>query len=326
VRLLTLTGPGGTGKTRVALRLAEELAGDFADGVRFVPLAATTEPELVVAAIGQAVGVQESPARSLTESLQDHLRDQRMLLVLDNFEQVVSAASLIAQLLVACAHLKVLATSRVVLRVTGEQTYPVSPLQLPDPKLTASVEQVGESEAVWLFVARAQAAKPSFGLTAGNVGAVAELCRGLDGLPLAIELAAARVRLLSPQAMLLRLGNRLALLTGGAQDLPARQQTVRATLDWSYDLLDEPERRLLRRLSVFAGGCTLEAAEAVCGPEGEMDVFGEVSSLVDGSLLRQEEGPDGETRLWMLETIREYALARLVESGEEGSIRGRQAR
>ncbi len=274
VRLVTLTGPGGTGKTRLALRVAEALLGEFADGVSFVPLAPITEPDLVAVVIGQEVGVTETPARSLTQSLEQHLRDRQMLLVLDNFEQVVSAAPLIARLLVTCPHLKVLARSRVVLRLTGEQSFPVSPLTLPDPRSSPSVGQVQESEAVRLFVARAQSAKPSFGLTEGNAPVVAEICRRLDGLPLAVELAAARVRLLSPQAMLPRLGNRLALLTGGAQDLPARQETVRAMLDWSYELLGESERVLLARLAVFAGGCTLEGAEAVCGPEGEVDVFG----------------------------------------------------
>ena len=323
VRLLTLTGPGGVGKTRLALRAAEELLPSFADGVRFVDLASIAEPEQVISAIGQTVSFQETPARSAIEGLKEHLRDHQMLLVLDNLEQVVLAASLIARLLVACPRLKALATSRVRLRVSVEHTYPVAPLTLPDPKHSASVEQVSECEAVRLFIVRAQAARPGFTLTEGNAVAVAEICRRLDGLPLAIELAAARVRLLSPRAMLQRFGTKLTLLTEGARDLPARQQTVRATLDWSYGLLDGAERTLLAGLAVFAGGCELSAAEWVF--KGEVDVVADASSLVDSSLLRQEERRGGEVYLRMSETVREYALARLAENGEAEAVRRRHA-
>lgn len=325
VRLLTLTGPGGTGKTRLALQVAAAVTGEFSDGVYFVDLSTIAQPELVPAEIAHTLGLKEHSPRPLLESLEEHLGEKQVLMVLDNFEQVVLAGSFLAQLLVTCPQLKVLATSRIVLRVSGEHLYPVPPMTLPDPRCPLPPERLAECEAVRLFLTRAQARKPGFQVTPENASAVTEICRRLDGLPLAIELAAARAGLLSPQAMLARLGDRLALLTGGAQDLPTRQQTVRATLDWSYDLLGRPERSLLGTLSVFAGGAGLEAAEAVCGPDGDAHILGGLSSLVDQSLVRQEERSGGEIRFGMLETVRDYALARLAESGEWGPAHRRHA-
>jgi predicted ATPase len=254
--------------------------------------------------------------------------------VLDNFEQVVLAAPVATRLLAACPHLKVLATSRVTLRVHGERVYPVPPLTLPDETQPISAQQLSRSEAVQLFVLRARAMKPEFQITTENAPALAQICRQLDGLPLAIELAAARVRVVPPQAIVARLKSRLALLTGGAQDLPSRHQTLRATLDWSHDLLPPAGQKLLARLAVFAGGCDLEAAETVCGAglvmehdplrDGE-DILDSIASLVDHSLLRQEERPSGEVAFSMPETVREYALARLAESGESEAIREQHA-
>jgi predicted ATPase/class 3 adenylate cyclase len=330
-RLLTLTGPGGIGKTRVALQVAAEMVEDFDDGVFFVPLAAIRQPDLVVPTIAGALGVPGTASRPLLESLGEFLKNKHMLLVLDNFEQVVAAAAVVANLLASCGRLKILVTSRTVLRLTAEHNFPVPPLTLPPLPGRASTmdltRELLECEAGRLFVERARAATPAFAVTDENAGAVAEICRRLDGLPLALELTAARIRALSPTAMLGRLDRRLPLVTGGARDLPARQQTLRGTIAWSYDLLDAAEQRLFRRLSVFVGGCTLEAIESVCNADGDstIDVLDGVTSLLDSSLMLQPETGSGEPRFTMLETIREFALEHLELSGEAQTVRWRHA-
>ena len=329
VRLLTLTGPGGVGKTRLALRVAEDLANDFADGVYFVPLAAIGDPELVIPTVAQTLGLREAGERPPLELLEAHLSDKRLLLVLDNFEHVAEAAPAVAELLSACPELEVLVTSRERLHLSGEHEYLVPPLELPSPDNRPSdLDALSRYEAVALFVDRAQAAKPDFRLGEENAAAVAEICARLDGLPLAIVLAAARIRLLPPRAMLGRLHRRLEVLVGGARDTPARHKTLRDTLDWSYELLEEPERKLLGRLSVFMGGWALEAAEVVGAGEGieEGDVLDLLGGLVDKSLVvaagaAEESGP----RYRMLEPVRQYALEKLEESGEEGYTRRRHA-
>ena len=317
-RLLTLVGPGGTGKTRVGLQAAAELVDDFEDGVFFVPLAAITDPALVASTIARVLGLSEGGAQPPEELLEGYLRERSTLLFLDNLEQVIESASLVDGLLSGAADLKVLATSRIPLGLYGEYEFPVAPLSLPDPGSLPPQESLTGYEAVKLFVERASAVRPDFSLTQENAAAVVEICRRLDGLPLAIELAAARIKLLSPGVLLERLSNRLKLLTGGARNLPERQRTLRNAIQWSYELLDEGEKVLFARLSVFSGGATLEAIEAVCDAPGDLptDVFDGVSSLVDESLLRQEEGSGGEPRFVMLETIREYARERLGQSGE----------
>jgi len=323
VRLLTLTGPGGTGKTRLGLQVAAELSERFLDGVFFVNLAPISDPALVVPTIAQILEVKETVEQSLLELLKTSLRERQLLLLLDNFEQVVSAASDVADLLAACPKLKVIATSRAVLHVRGEQEFAVPPLAVPDPNHLPDLVALSQYEAVALFISRAQAVKPDFQVTNANAPAVAEICVRLDGLPLAIELAAARIKLLPPQALLARLERRLAVLTSGARDVPVRQQTLRNTIEWSYHLLDAAEQRLFRRLSVFVGGCQLSAVEAVCSALGDGDgavpVLDVVASLIDKSLLQQVEqvGEEGkEPRLRLLETIREYGLECLAASGE----------
>ncbi len=319
-RLLTLTGPGGTGKTRLAVRAAELVASSFAGGTIFVPLAAITDSALVAATLAQALGVVESPARPLLAAIIADLRTANAptLLVLDNFEQVIDAAPIIGELLAACPELTVLVTSREVLHLYGEQGFPVSPLDLPDPRLLARPESLAESPAVALFVERAQAAQPGFRLTTENARAVAELCAGLDGLPLALELAAAHARVVPPDAMVARLEQRLGLLSGGARDVPGRQKTLRRTIDWSHQLLSDTEKAAFRRLAVFGGGMTLEAAQAVIDPFATLGLPVEeaLSALADKSLLLVREQPDGAPRFSMLETLRAYALEKLVESGE----------
>jgi predicted ATPase/class 3 adenylate cyclase/DNA-binding XRE family transcriptional regulator len=350
VRLLTLTGPGGIGKTRLAMAAAAEALQDFANGAYVVNLAPISDPALVIATIAQTLGVTESRSRPLLESLKDELREQHLLLLLDNFEQVLTAAPQMAELLAACPKLKLLATSRAVLHLYGEHEFGVPPLALPprspypptpapttggrgvdSPPLPAWERGPGgegdltQYDAVRLFIECAQAVKPDFLVTNTNAPAVAEICYRLDGLPLAIELAAARIKLFPPQALLSRLEHRLALLTGGARDLPARHQTIRGAIDWSYNLLSAAEQTLFARLGVFVGGCTLEAAEAVCNTMNNlpMDATDGVASLLDKSLLRLEEGADGEPRVMMLETIREYALERLAQRGESVMVRDR---
>jgi predicted ATPase/class 3 adenylate cyclase len=324
VRLVTLTGPGGTGKTRLAIQIGAELIETFPDGVWFVPLAAITDPDLVIPAIAQPLGVRENPDQPLLTTLQEYLESRSALLVLDNFEQVTAAAPRVAALLAACANLKILTTSREPLRIAGEREFAVSPLTFPTPRQArhhSPAELLGFS-AIQLFVERAQSVKSDFALTDANGADIAAICQRLDGLPLAIELAAARVRVLPPAQLLGRLENRLKLLTGGNRDLPARQQTLRAAIEWSHDLLNADEQRLFARLSVFAGGCALEAAEAVCAEVGEaaLDVLDGVDSLLQKSLLRRIDDPDGEPRFTMLESIREYGLERLEATGEADAV------
>jgi predicted ATPase/class 3 adenylate cyclase len=323
VRLLTLTGPGGIGKTRLGLQVAADLLDEFEDGVFFATLAPITDPALVASAIAEPLGVVEAGDQPLEEGLKGYLRGKELLLLLDNFEQVLGGAPLVGELLSECPKLKVLATSRSVLRVYGEQEYPVPPLELPSPGRLLPIDRLSQYEAVRLFIERAKAARPDFSVSDENAPAVAEICARLDGLPLAIELAAARIKLLPPGAMLERLGSRLKLLGGGARDLPERHQTLRGTIEWSHALLEEGERVLFARLAVFSGGRTLEAIEAVCNTEGDLplDALEGVSSLLDKSLLRQEVGPEGEPRFVMLETIHEYARERLEASGEAEETR-----
>jgi predicted ATPase len=319
VRLLTLTGPGGTGKTRLALQLAHDLAGDFSDGAFFVALAPITDPDLIIPTIFQALGIQEGSGQSPLERLKEYMQQQHLLLLLDNFEQVVSTAGQVADLLAACPKLKIIVTSRQFLDVRAEHEFPVPPLALPDLTYLAELEALAHNAAVALFIQRSQAVKPGFQLTPTNAPTVVEICIRLDGLPLAIELAAARMRLLSPQALLTRLSARLQLLTSGTRDVSARQQTLRNTIAWSYQLLDAQEQQLFRRLCVFVGGCTLEAVEALCTALGDCDgsVLDGVTSLMVKSLLRQTEQTEEEPRLMMLETIREYGLEVLEASGEQ---------
>jgi predicted ATPase/DNA-binding CsgD family transcriptional regulator len=318
VPLLTLTGPGGVGKTHLALSAAAAAAHGFTDGVIFVPLAPISDPALVPSAIAHALGVREAGDEPLVDRLKAMLRDKDLLLVLDNFEQVVTAAPLMANLLDNCPALRVLVTSRVRLRLSGEREHVVPPLELVEHDGRTSFEEVTRSEAVQLFVARAQAVAEDFALTPENAPIVLAICRRLDGLPLAIELAAARIKVLPPSALLARLERRLPLLTGGGRDAPARQQTMRGAIAWSYDLLDPPEQALFRRLAVFVGGMTLEAAETVCSGAGgpNFGILDGLASLVDNSLVRHVEGSDGQPRYVMLETIREYGLEQLEARGE----------
>jgi predicted ATPase/serine/threonine protein kinase len=324
VQLVTLTGPGGIGKTRLALQVAGEIADQFPGGVCFVPLSAIGEAGLIASTIAQSVGVREIGNKSPQQSLIEYVGglSQPMLLLLDNFEHLVAAAPLVAQLLTTGPKLKVVVTSQAPLHVYGEHEFPVPPLALADPASIPSLEVLSRLPAIALFVARAKAVKHEFALTRENAPVVAAICARLDGLPLAIELAAARIKLLSPSAMLARLEGRLNLLTGGARDLPSRQQTLRGTVDWSYGLLNAAEQTLFRRLSVFAGGCTLEAVEAVCDTKGDLglEVLDGMASMVDKSLAQQVEA-DTETRFRMLSTLREYALERLGESDDESATR-----
>ena len=325
VHLLTLTGPGGVGKTRLGLEVAERVLDQFADGVCFVALAPINDPTLVPSAIAQELQIKQGAGQSVDEALEQYLRERKVLLVLDNFERLQEAGPPLARLLAACPRLKVLVTSRVVLHLQGEHNYEVPPLTLPKAEHRLSPEQLGRYEGIRLFMQRAQAANSRFTITTENAPAVIELCQRLDGLPLAIELAAARVRLLSPEAMLARLSNRLGLLTGGAWDLPDRQRTLRATLDWSYNLLNVAERSLFARLAVFVGGWTLEAAHAVGDVGNEAEVLQHMSALVDKSLAQQQANIQHEPRFTMLETVREYAAERLEESGELKRLRRRHA-
>jgi len=324
VRLITLIGPGGTGKTRLSLETAQEVLDHFPHGVFFVPLADDTDRNQFVSRVALQLEVREG-GRLLLENIKDYLSDKRLLLVLDNFEQLVSTAPIAAELL-AAPQVKILVSSRIALNLHGEREFPVPPLELPQTAGELTAENLAGNESVLLFVERARAAHPNFILTDENASAVAEICCRLDGLPLALELAAARVKLLPPQAILARLDDRFKLLTGGARDLPARQQTLRNTLEWSYGLLNQDEKTLYARLSVFVGGFTLEAAEAICNPEGHFDILEGLTSLVNNSLLRQESTADGEPRFGMLETIRAYALERLADSGEMEAMRQQHAR
>ncbi|CAA9518071.1 MAG: hypothetical protein AVDCRST_MAG12-3607 [uncultured Rubrobacteraceae bacterium] len=317
VRLVTLTGTGGTGKTRLALEVASLLSGAYRDGSRFVDLSPIGDPELVPSAVAGALGVKEQAGIPLADGLTGYLRGKELLLVLDNLEQVLPAAPLIGRILSSCPGLAVLATSRVSLHLYGEYEYRVPPLALPQ---SSDPEAILSSEAVRLFGDRAKAVRSGFDLTAENAPAVAEICRRLDGLPLAIELAAARVRIFPPDALLVRLSSRLGTLTGGARDLPERQRTLRAALDWSFELLRPEERRVFARLGVFASGFDLEAAGAVLDHR-EADSLDAFCALPEHGLLEVGEGESGEPRFRMLETVREYALARLVEAGEDEEAR-----
>jgi len=326
-RLLTLTGPGGTGKTRLSLEIAAGVLDQFADGVYFVPLSAVHDPELVASAIAQALAISTTGSRRPIDALLDHLREKQTLLVLDNFEQVIKAAPIATQLLEGSAGLRVLVSSRTVLRVSGEQEFPVPPLALPDLKALPPLAALSQFEAVRLFIERAVAVKPDFQATNENAPAIAGICERVDGLPLAIELAAARVKLFSPPALLGRLEKSLSALGSGMRDAPARQQTLRGAILWSYDMIDAPGRRLLTRFSVFARGGSLEQVEPVCGPAAEVggDVVESLDQLADQSLLRRIPDFD-EPRFLMLQTIRDFAAERLEASGEARSIRDRHLR
>jgi predicted ATPase/class 3 adenylate cyclase len=322
VRLLTLTGPGGSGKTRLGLQAAAELLEDFQRGVYLVALESVADPEQVLPTIAQTVGVKETSATPIANTLKEFLADKQLLLLLDNVEQLVEAAPQLADLLIAAPQLKLLVTSRTPLHVSGEHEFPVPSLSLPDPSKLPEIASLSRYESVALFLERAQAVKADFAVTDGNAPAITEICVKLDGLPLAIELAAARGKLLSPQALLARLEQRFDLLVGGPRDMPSRQQTLRATIDWSYDLLSPTEQTLFARIAVFAGGFTLEAAEAVSGADG---LLAGLSTLIDNNLLRQEEQPGGEPRFTLLETIRAYALERLDELEEREEATSRHA-
>jgi predicted ATPase len=327
VRLLTLTGPGGTGKTRLAVAVASELLPSLSDGAFFVDLAPLDDPGQVCPAICQALGVREEPGSDLIDSLVNRVTGKELLLVLDNFEHLLEAGSLVDRLLGRVAEVRALVTSRTRLGLYGEQEQLVPPLTLPDPRHLPELEALSRYEAVALFIDRARAARTDFAVTKENAPAVAEICSRLDGLPLAIELAASRIKVLSPDAILSRLGSGLDLLTASARNIPERQRTLRGAIDWSYGLLDEPERQLFARLSVFASSGDLEAVEAVGNPDGDLgvDTFDTVASLVDKSLIRQTEPEAGEPRFGMLETIREYAGERCEVEWDAEATRRRHA-
>jgi predicted ATPase len=332
---VTLTGPGGVGKTRLALQVAAELAPQFADGVAFISLAVLKDPTLVVSTVARGLGVSQTGDDSLEERLLEYLRPRQMLLVLDNAEQLVAAAPLTAQALEQARRLKLLVTSREPLRVRDEQLVPVPPLALPEPTPVPDLAHLAAIPSVALFVERAREATPAFALTTENAATIVELCQRLDGLPLALELAAARLSVLSPAALLARLERRLPLLTRGARDLPERQQTLRNTIAWSFDLLEAGEQQLFRRLAVFVGGFTLEAVQAVCLPDAvgtlspaQTDdgvVLEQLAQLLDKSLVQAQQGTGGEPRFMLLETIREYAIEQLQASGEEAAVQQRHA-
>src|SRR6266702_2831716 len=335
VGLVTLTGPGGVGKTRLAIKVAADLASQFADGAAFISLAALKDPELVEPSVARALGVSEANGQALTERLLEYLRPRELLLLLDNTEQLLSAAPLATQALDAAPRLTLLVTSREPLRVRDERVVPVLPLALPDAEQLPDLETLAQVPAVALFVERVREVQPAFALTAANAQAIAEICRRLDGLPLALELAAARSNVLPPEALLARLEHRLPLLTRGARDVPQRQQTLRNTIAWSYDLLDESDKALFRRLAVFVGGFTLEAVQAVCvldaastmsSSASDKDaVLDQLAQLLDKSLVQSQQGSGGEPRFSMLETIHEYATEQLVASGEAITVQERHA-
>jgi predicted ATPase/DNA-binding XRE family transcriptional regulator len=323
VRLLTLTGPGGVGKTRLALRATEEAADHFPDGVAFVSLAALTDPGLVPSTMATSLGLKEVGTGPITETLTEHLRDKQLLLVLDNFEHLLPAGHVLSQLLASCPALKSLVTSRTALHLAAEYEYPVPTMASPIPGHLPASDALSRYDAIQLFVQRARAVTPSFCLSEENSPIIAEICWRLDGLPLAIELAAARIKLFPPPALLQRLSSPLTLLTRGPRDMPTRQQTLRDTIEWSYHLLSPDEQALFARLSVFSGGCTMEAAEAVCNPDGETSGLTDLTSLVEQSLLLQDG--EHEPRFRMLETVREYAVERLEAAGEAKAARAHHA-
>ena len=338
VGLVTLTGPGGVGKTRLALEVGAELAPQFAVGAAFIELASITDPRLVMSTVARALGLSEAGNQGeLVERLLEYLRPREVLLVLDNTEQLLAAtAPLAAQAPEVAPRLKLLATSREPLRVRDEQIVPIHPLALPDPAQVPDLAQLSAIPSVALFVERAREANPAFVLTTDNAATIVELCQRLDGLPLALELATARLSLLTPATLLQRLEHRLPLLSRGARDLPQRQQTLRNTIAWSYDLLQAGEQVLFRRLAVFVGGFTLEAVQAVCLPEApgassaqandEGETLEQLAQLLDKSLVQAQQGNSGEPRFTMLETIREYAADQLVASREEAAVQERHAR
>ncbi len=332
VRLLTLTGPGGVGKTRLAIAAAADVTNDFPDGVVFVDLAPVSNPTIVLNTIAGRLGLRDIGAGALYDRMLTAIADRRLLLVLDNFEQVVTAAPRLRNLLDACPEVMLLITSRIRLRISGEREFPVTPLLLDLPTMVEDVEATG---AVRLFIDRARDIRPDFSLSADTMPAVAEIVRRVDGLPLAIELAAARIKALPPTALLQRLEQRLPLLSGGARDLPLRQQTMRDTIGWSYDLLNAAEQALFRRFGVFVGGFTLDAAEAIGAgskdataelkPNAPVDVVDGITALIEHSLLRQSAGLEGEPRYQMLQTVREYARDRLDASDESDDMHRRHA-
>jgi predicted ATPase/DNA-binding CsgD family transcriptional regulator len=324
VPLLTLTGPGGVGKTRLALQVVATLVDDFPSGVVFITLASIRDPALVLPTVAEALGIRADRDRLLVARLAATLRERPLLLVLDNLEQVLDAAPQLTELLAICPSLTILVTSRSLLRISGEHVVAVPPLGLPAIDHDVTLEDLARTEAVALFIARARAADPRFALTVENASAIAAICQRLDGLPLGIELAAARLRVLSPEALLSRLSDPLRLLTGGDRDQPPRLRTMREAVAWSHDLLAPEEQTLFRRLAVFEDGCTVEAAEAVCGGL-ELDVLDAMSGLVEQSLVHQEEPPGASPRFAMLETVREYALERLTASGETAALRAKHA-
>jgi predicted ATPase/class 3 adenylate cyclase len=324
-RLLTLTGPGGTGKTRLALRVAGGCFDRFPDGVFLVDLSATTDPMLVVSEIAAVLRVREMPGGDPADTLFDHLRDKALLLVIDNFEQLLDATQVVTRILDAAPAVKLLATSRVPLRVAGEQEYHVSPLPLPVLNHFDDPDRLTDFDSVVLFMERATAVRPDFRVTEENAAAIAEICARVDGLPLALELAASRIKVLSPMDLAARLDKGLSLLTSDAQDVPLRQRTLRGAIQWSHDLLDAEERRLFARLAAFAGGWTLEAAEAICGPKLEREMVDGLTSLVDSSLVTQGNASDTSIRFGMLETIREYAEESFTGSADEVGTRHRHA-
>ena len=324
-RLLTLTGAPGTGKTRLALQVAADIAAEFTDGVYYVPLTPLSDAQLTGNAIAAVLGVMEIITEPLDTTLKRHLADSQLLVVLDNFEHLLSSAVLVSDLLAAAPGLKVVVTSRERLNLYGEQEYFVPPLALPGISDSDLLSDIAQCDAVSLFVQRAQAVQPDFDLTDENALEVAKICVQLDGLPLAIELAAARIKLLTPAMLLQRLTSRLDTLTGGSRDLPARQQTLRSTISWSYNLLEPTEKILFTRLAVFAGGGSLDAAETVCGENLGVPALDVLTSLVDKSLIQQSLDPLGEPRFTMLETIREFALEQVEASGDAEGLRARHA-
>ncbi|MBA3274832.1 MAG: XRE family transcriptional regulator, partial [Chloroflexia bacterium] len=321
VRLVTLTGPGGVGKTRLAIHVANDVHGEFSDGVAFVSLAGLTDPRLVLGAMATALGIRELPDRAPLELLSRQLQERRLLVVMDNFEHLLAAATDLAALLVACPGLSVLVTSRAPLHVTGEQEYPVRPLALPDPARPFASGDIMLSPAVTLFVRQARAVQPEFAVIEANAAAVAAICARVDGLPLALELAAVRMKTLAPGELEALLGNRLGILTGGPQDHPTRHRTVRATIGWSHDLMPAAEQVAFRQLAVFVGGTTLESAAAVVADGDTLTALDHLTALMDQSLVQRFEGTDGHARFVMLETIREYALEQLALSGDDMSVR-----
>src|SRR5580658_3987713 len=330
IRLLTITGPGGIGKTRLGVEIAGGLLENFPGGIHFVPLSPLRDPALVASVIVQTLGIREAGGQSPLELLKKYFQDSShtpVLFLLDNFEHLMPAAPVVADVLATAPNLKILVTSRAALHVYGEHEFPVPALGVPESHSKPSLSTLSQFPALALFVQRAVAARPDFELTQQNASAVIEICARLDGLPLAIELAAARVKVLSPASMRTRLASSLQLLTGGARDLPQRQQTLRAAFDWSHDLLSPAEQKLFRRLSVFVGGCTLEGVEAVCDTKGdlELDLLDGMASMVDKSLLQQIEQANGESRFAMLQTIREYAREKLEASGEDAATKRAQA-